>query len=74
MVLLIDLLGAGKLEKVRSGGCEIAEGCDCVCMLLESQEEMMVLFVLGATKDKHKFAFTSNARPRALSGPTRLDA
>lgn len=36
MVLLLDLLGAGKLEMVRSGGCDIATvDCDCVCMVIE---------------------------------------
>ena len=33
MVLVFDLVGAGKLEKVRSGGCDIAAAnCDGVCI------------------------------------------
>jgi hypothetical protein len=72
MVLVEDLLGAGKVEKVRSGGCDIVSvDCDWVCMMSVRQDEKTKLMELAGSSETQAQPASHAARPRSFHGPSR---
>ena len=60
IVLVLDLLGAGKVEKVRSGVCDIVDvDCDWVCMASSTKDEDIKMMELVVCLLRNRNASTS---------------